>query len=170
MPFVYEPITPADHERMESLNIMIRWKKPNARHWTVNRETGEFLVWVYPEWDPPYWNWFAFWWRERLFCVGLNSSKTHPDTGYCLEIAGVGAADRKPILPEDEKALGTALFDAVKVEATTAAAELFAGRRERKGIPPDPHDMEPVELSYEINDLRTSPFVTFHVDFPRSIK
>lgn len=59
MPFTYEPITPADRERMESLNIMIGWKKPNAKHWTVNRETGDFLVWISPDREPPHWTWFA---------------------------------------------------------------------------------------------------------------
>ena len=170
MPFVYEPITPADRERMESLNIMIGWKKPNARHWTVNRETGDFLVWIAPDWEPPHWTWYGFWWRERLFRVELNTSKTHPDTGYCLEIAGIAAEDGKSIPPQDKEDFGKALFEAVKVEATAAVSRLFAGIHQKKQLPPDSTGPIPIDMKCTLNDLSTSPFATFQIDFPRSIR
>ncbi len=169
MPFTYEPITPADGERMKSLNIMIGWKKPNARHWTVNRETGDFLVWIAPDREPPHWTWFAFLWQGRLFRAELDG-KTHQDTGYRLEIAGVSAEDRKPISSHERPAFGAALFEAVKVYAIADVTTMFANRRKRLQLAPDPSGTPPLELETTLNDLSVSPFATFRIDFPRSIQ
>ena len=136
----------------------------------MNRETGDFLVWIAPDWEPPHWTWFAFWWRERLFRVGLDDHKTHPDTGYCVEIAGVAAEDGKLIFPKDRLALATALFEAVQVYATADAATLFDGLRQSKKVPLDPPGTPPIELQCTLNDLSVSPCATFRIDFPRSIR
>ena len=169
MPFTYEPITPADRERMESLNIMIGWKKPNAKHWTVNRETGDFLVWISPDREPPHWTWFALWWQGRIFRVELDG-KTHQDTGYRLEIAGVSAEDRRPISSQERPSFGAALFDAVKAYAIADVSTMFANRRKRLQLAPDPSGTPPLELETTLNDLSVSPFATFRIDFPRSIQ
>ena len=79
MPFTYEPITPADSERMEALNIMLRWNKPQAYNWSVNRETGDFLVHIFQDREPPHWQWFALWWNGMLYCIAIEE-KDHPNS------------------------------------------------------------------------------------------
>ena len=168
MPFVYEPITSADREQMESLKIMIHWKKPNAEHWTVNRETDDFLVRIAPDREPPYWIWFAFWWKERLFRVGLNP-KSNLDTEYCLEIAGIGAEDGKPIPSQDKQILGAALLQAVKTYATAEATEQLGWYRKRKNLPLSSPATHSMELECTLNDLSMSPFAIFRANFHGSI-
>ena len=168
MPFVYEPITPADRERMELLNIMIGWKKPHAYDWAVDRDSGDFLVRIAPDREPPHWEWFAFWWNGRQFGVALDDIKTHPETGYCLDVVWVAALaeDGTLVSAQDSMSFGQALFEAVKAYATVDAARMMQNLRERNQLPPN----VPLELQATLNDLSVSPFATFRIDFIRSAK
>ena len=168
MPFVHEPITPADQERMDSLNILIGWKKPNARSWTINRETGDFLVRIGRDMDFPHWTQLGFWWNGKLFRVETSDIKTHPDTGYCLEVMRVGAEDGKPIPVQYHANLEADLFDAVKVDTTASVNSLFAEIPQTGQVPKQPSNKHSIELICTLYGLKVSPFATFHADFPRS--
>ena len=165
MTFTYEPITPADRDRMEALNIMIGWKKPNATDWSVRRTTGDFLVRIAPDREPPHWTWFAFWWRARLFRVGLDNNKAHPRTGYHLEVAWLSEEGGKVIPKQDWSALGDALFEAVKAYAAASAIAMGLNLRERGEA-----SFEPAEMKMECtqNPLGTTPNAIFHVNYTRS--
>ena len=167
MTFTYEPITPADRDRMEALNIMIGWRKPHVANtdWVVDRTTGDFLIWIAPDREPPHWMWFAFWWRNRLFSVGLDNIKMHPKTGYHLETMRVGAEDGQGFPAQDRDALGDALFEAVKAYATVDAIAMGLNLRERGEA-----SFEPAEMKMECtqNPLGTTPNAIFHVNYTRS--
>lgn len=185
MSFIYEPLTQADRDRMEDLNIMVGWKRPNAEEWSINHETGDFLVRIGPDREPPHWEWHAFWWQEKLYSVGLTE-KNHPNsqpgtnTGYWLEVVAVGPQDnpsregvwpaeiRREIPREEWPALATALFEAVKTFATAEASPAYAGYRKRMQLPPPPGTL-PMALESTLHDLSVSPCAIFHVDFSRSI-
>jgi hypothetical protein len=186
MPFTYEPLTSADRERMETLNIMVGWARPNANEWCINHETGDFLVRIGPDREPPHWEWHAFWWKGKQYSVGLDE-KNHPNSppgtniGYWLEVVAVGPQDnpsregvwpseiRQEIPREEWPALAAALFEAVKVYAIAEADMRFGWYRERMQLPPLPPGTPPIEIESTLHELSASPCAIFHVDFSRSI-
>lgn len=185
MPFTYEPLTPADRERMETLNIMVGWKSPNANEWCINHETGDFLVRIGPDREPPHWEWHAFWWKEKLHRVGLKE-KDHPKSqpfktlGYWLEIVdtgpqdnpskeGVWPASRQTMSTEEQAIYFAALCEAVKVYAVAEAKISFGLYQKQIQPAPLPPGATPFELESTLNGLGASPYAIFQADFSRSI-
>jgi hypothetical protein len=193
MPFTYEPLTQADRDRMEALNIMVGWKIPSAEEWSINHETGDFLVRIGPDREPPHWEWHAFWWNGHLYYVGL-AEKNYPSSkpliestqqvnnvGYWLEIAAVGPQDnpsREGVWPaegrlsiprEEWPGLAEALFEAVKVYAIAEANMRFGWYLQRMQLPPLPPGTPPIEIESALRELSVSPCAIFHIDFSRSI-
>ena len=135
MPFTYEPITPPDRERMESLNIMIGWKKPNARHWTVNRETGDFLVWIAPDREPPLWTRFAFFVAKASLPCGVGRQDPPGNRVPLGNRRGFSGRSQANFISR-ETGLWRSPFAAVKVYAIADVTTMFANRRKRLQLPP----------------------------------
>jgi hypothetical protein len=168
MTFTYEPITPADKEQVDALNIRVRHAPPNTRNWVVNRENGDFLIWIGPEREPPHWTLFGFRWKGRLFGVGLKEQWDY-STRYHLEIASVWD-EEAPVFSEWSDDFKQSLFEAVKVFARVEASAFMKNWHQRAGLPYGPTDAPPIVLETRLNDLRNAPVATYSMNFPRCPK
>lgn len=56
-------------ERLAQLNIKIDYRKPNSSEWTIDSDTGDFLIWIYPDREPPHWITFCFYWNQTVFSL-----------------------------------------------------------------------------------------------------
>jgi hypothetical protein len=171
MPFTYVALTQPDRERMESLKIMIDWTKPHADHWSIDRDTGDFLVRIAQDREPPHYDRYALWWRNMLYKVEIEPNSS-PATGYRLDVVGVADVSSIPgkgIPRSDWPALGVALFEATKAHAIGRASKLIADLREKKGLPTAASDAPPMQMQSTSVDLSKSPCIIFRTDFPKEI-
>jgi hypothetical protein len=173
MTFSYESLTQADRDRMRALNVLISWARPNADHWTVDHATGNFLVRIMQDREPPHYEIFAFWWRDCLYWVHLHD-KTVPKIGYQLDLVEFGVEPEvRSGMPErvsaDRHEVGAALRDAVDVYATADITDGFRRLLKRKGLSTEELDRTPIRLEATSLDLTRSPHVAFRTDFPQEL-
>jgi hypothetical protein len=84
MTFVYERIPEADSQRLNDLKICIGGHRliQTDHVWTINRELDAFMIWGYPEREPPHETWYIFWWKGQLTEVAIvekPSGRTQED-------------------------------------------------------------------------------------------
>jgi hypothetical protein len=173
MTFSYELLTQADRDRMKALNVMISWARPNANRWTVDRATGDFLVRIMQDREPPHYDVFAFWWRDCPYWVHLQNT-TVPKSFYRLELVDFGVEPEvRPGMPRrvsaDRRQVGTALCSAVETNAGGTATTLFQGLLEDRQLDTHVLDQTPVCIAATPLDLTRSPHAVFRTDFPKEL-
>lgn len=71
MGFVYEKFRAEEENRPElsSVEIMGRKVEISPSYWVIDTTLDEFLVWAYPEREPPYPIWYVFFMQGKTFPV-----------------------------------------------------------------------------------------------------
>ena len=72
MTFVYEHISDEDKKRIDFSKITVLGHEADSYQWVIDREFNAFLIWIRPDREPPYEEWYAFCWQGKIFPVALR--------------------------------------------------------------------------------------------------
>jgi len=164
MTFRFEPLTDDDRARLRDLNVQIHWHKPNTNEWTIDRDSGDFLIWIAPDRDPPHWTRFAFHHEGHLYGAEFNLSGSTVHSGYRAAVMKVWLAlgDWHLAGADADRFLDrlTAAFESYcAAHVRRLCAELAA----RRGVEPD---AEAPVIKVIRRGLQACPVVVFEADLP----
>jgi hypothetical protein len=61
MAFIYEKISEEDKQKNDFSKLQIGWlNRPDPTYWIIDRVSGDFLIWLRQEREPPHVDWYIF--------------------------------------------------------------------------------------------------------------
>ena len=71
MTFVYEHISDEDKKRIDFSKITVLGHEADPYRWVIDRGLNAFLIRIIQDREPPHEEWYAFYWQNKIFSVGI---------------------------------------------------------------------------------------------------
>ncbi len=160
MEYQTEVIDAAGRARLAQLDLRIEHRKPNSTKWTIDRAAGDFLIWIYPDRDPPHWTTYGFYWRGAAFNlkVAMSGDFTNRATYSVMSVRKERA--NWDLAGSEAEQFCSALTAAMECYCRDWAQEMAARK-----FQDTPAAINPV-LHSSRADLSRSPALTINIEFP----
>jgi len=158
MEYLTKKIDAAGKALLAQLKLRIDHVKPNSDEWTIDEVSGDFLIWIYPDREPPHWITYCFYWNKIPFGVKIERSGNFTHR-LVYRVMSVHQAGKNLDLSPSERvqfvtALAAALESYCRADGKDIAARKF-----------DDSTFEP-KISVSINGLSASPSFVVNIELP----
>jgi hypothetical protein len=158
MGYLTKKIDTAGKARLAQLDLRIDHHRPNSDEWTIDDATGDFLIWIYPDREPPHWTTYCFYWNDTPFGlkIAMSGDFTRHLVYSVMSVYKVGSG--WDLTPSESVQFVTAMTAALHSYCSADAKDLVA--RKFKDLAFEPR------ITVSIDGLSASPSVVLNIDLP----